>query len=135
MSSTPQWLSPTLKVFSIFAIVTGGLDASLGIGMFSGESAFSATKTVMAIVDSQVRFLGTTWAGYGVMLWWASNDLRARQVPLALLGGIMTFGGIGRLLSSLQHGFGAGWIRVAMWFELIFPGALYVFGRRKGFWL
>ncbi|GAM86221.1 hypothetical protein ANO11243_042330 [Dothideomycetidae sp. 11243] len=102
----------------------GTLDVCLGIEMLGGTAQFPAASPVTAITDSQVRFLGSAWAGWGVMLWWASNDVRGRQTPLALLGGVIFAGGIGRALSARRFGFGAQWIPVVMWVELLGPGAL-----------
>ena len=68
------------------------------------------------------------------MLWWTSNDLRTRQAPLALLGGICFVAGLGRLASSIKFGFGATWIRVAMWAELLGPGVIYMSGKGQGLW-
>ena len=102
--------------------------------MLGGEAVFPAASASTAVADSQIRFLGSVWAGYGVMLWWASNSLKTRRVPLALLGGIMFAGGLGRTLSALKHGFGAEWTRIALWAELIGPGALYLVGWIQGVW-
>lgn len=66
------------------------------------------------------------WAGYGVMLWWTSNDLETRRMPLGLLGGIIFVGGLGRLLSGLSHGFSATWVQVATVAELLGPLAVYL---------
>lgn len=127
MAISLNTVSKVLKVSSVFAIATGLLDACLGTSMIPGLSGALATRSpVTALVDSQLRFLGTMWAGYGVMLWWASNDLHTRKVPLGLLGIVMFSGGIGRLLSCLKHGLGAPWVKVAIGIELVGPVALYI---------
>jgi hypothetical protein len=132
---TSPLISRTLKVCSAFAILTGSLDISLGTTMLGGDAVFPPTSPQTAITDSQIRFFGSVWAGYGVMLWWTSNDLKARQTPLALLGGICLLAGVGRLVSGLKVGFGAEWTRIAMWVELLSPPLVYVIGRRQGVWM
>ena len=119
-------LPQTLKVCSAFAITTGSLDAGLGIRMLGKESDFPTASPTTAFADSQFRFLGAMWAGYGVLLWWTSNDLQGRQIPLGLLGGVMLAGGVGRALSALKYGFSAPWVQVAMWVELLGPGVIYL---------
>ena len=62
------------------------------------------------------------------MLWWASNDLRARRTPLALLGAIVVFSGVGRVIGGLTYGFGS---RVVAWTavgEILVPTAIWLFG-------
>ena len=135
MGSQVQLLSRTLKVCSAFAVLTGSLDLCLGTSMLGGSQVFTPGLSTTAIADSQIRFFGSAWAGYGVMLWWTSNDLSTRQTPLALLGGICFVAGLGRLVSSFKHGFGATWVRVAMWAELLGPGVIYAIGKGQGLWL
>ena len=87
--------------------------------MIGKESDIPFSAPATAVVDSQLRFLGSVWTGYGVILWWASDDLRGRQVHLALFGGTMVVGGVERMMSAYQHGFGAVWVQGAMWVELM----------------
>lgn len=134
MGSQSQLLPRTLKVCSVFAVATGSLDLCLGTSVLGGSQVFAPGLPNTAIADSQIRFFGSVWAGYGVMMWWTSNDLKTRQVPLALLGGICFVAGLGRLASSFKHGFGAEWVRVAMWAELLGPGVLYAIGKAQGLW-
>ena len=110
------------------------MDTILGTEMLGGAAVLPAGLPSTAIADSQIRFFGSVWAGYGVMLWWTSNDLRTRQVPLVLLGGVCFVAGLGRMLSSFKHGFGATWVKVAMWAELLGPGVVYLLGRMGGQW-
>lgn len=94
-----------LKGAGAFAILTGVMDAFIGtraLEVLAGEE-FLADTLVTAVTDSQIRFFGSAWAGYGAMLWWASNDVHARSTPLAILGGAMILGGFGRSLSMLLH--------------------------------
>ncbi|KAF9776448.1 hypothetical protein IL306_005362 [Fusarium sp. DS 682] len=121
-------LSGGLKLFSIFSMVVGTVDVIGGHKILIPAAERSQLpKSTLSIVDNQLRFLGATWAGYGTLLWWATNDLRTRQVPLALLGAIMVFAGIGRLTSGLSLGWGAPWLKVAAGIELVIPPLIYLF--------
>ena len=123
-------LSRSLKVGSAFAIVTGSMDALFGLTMLEGLSGDSLpiSSTVSVVADSQFRYLGSMWACYGAMLWWAADDLQARRVPLAILGGAMFFGGIGRAISAASHGFGTRLIGGFTAFELLAPPAIWLLG-------
>lgn len=94
-----------LKGTGALAILTGVMDALVGTKMLEGVAGqpFPVDRLVDAVADSQIRFLGSTWAGFGAMLWWASNDIHARRMPLSILGGAFVLGGIGRSLSVLVH--------------------------------
>ncbi|KAJ4139749.1 hypothetical protein NW768_001093 [Fusarium equiseti] len=128
-SGASPYLTGGLRLFSIFSIVTGSANVLLGhkILIPAAERVLLA-KPTLSILDNQVRFLGTTWAGYGTLLWWATNDLRTRQVPLALLGAIMFVAGIARLSSGLMLGWGAQNLKAATAIELVIPPLIYFFG-------
>lgn len=78
--------------------------------------------------DSQMRFLGGMWVGYGAMLWWVSNDLEKRQVPLAILGGVMLLAGAGRAISGAQYGFRPRVLSIFTVGELVIPLAIWLTG-------
>jgi hypothetical protein len=122
-------LSTGLKVFSIFSMATGTADVIGGHKLLIPASERSLLpKSTLSVVDNQLRFLGATWGGYGAILWWASNDLQARQAPLAVLGVVMFLAGVGRSLSGLSLGWGAPWLKVAAGIELVIPPLVYLFG-------
>ncbi|RGP72400.1 hypothetical protein FLONG3_6796 [Fusarium longipes] len=122
-------LSTGLKVFSIFSMATGTADIIAGHKLLIPQSERSLLpKSTLSTVDNQLRFLGAAWGGYGAMLWWASNDLQARQAPLAILGAVMFIAGIGRTASGLSLGWGAPGLKVAAAVELIIPPLIYLFG-------
>lgn len=123
-------LSTFLKVGSVFAMATGTMDVLLGAQTLENTSGvpFPINTPAAVLADSQLRFLGGIWAGYGLMLWWAASDLRARRVPLALLGGVMVFGGIGRSISGALYGFGSSLIVGFTAIELIVPPVVLLLG-------
>ncbi|KAG8668388.1 hypothetical protein FPOAC2_07672 [Fusarium poae] len=122
-------LSTGLKAFSIFSMATGTADVIAGHKLLipASERALLPRST-LSVVDNQLRFLGATWGGCGAILWWVSNDLQARQSPLAILGVVIFIAGIGRTVSGLSLGWGASWLKVAAGVELIVPPLIYLFG-------
>ena len=126
MSSLPLWL----KGFSLFSIATGTADVftgASGVASLSGHP-LPVDSPAMVLADSQLRFLGGMWGGWGAMLWWVSNDLDTRAEPLAILGAVMVFCGVGRLISAVKHGFGSNSIAVAAAVEVLVPPAVWLFG-------
>ncbi|QPC78243.1 hypothetical protein HYE68_008995 [Fusarium pseudograminearum] len=118
-----------LKVFSIFSMATSTADVIAGHkALIPVSERALLPKSTLSVVDNQLRFLGAVWGGYGALLWWASNDLQARQAPLAVLGAVMFIAGIGRSISGLTLGWGAPWLKVAAGIELVFPPLIYLFG-------
>jgi hypothetical protein len=124
-----QFLSRGLKIFAIFSMFTGTVDLIAGHKLVIPESERALLPTpTLAFVDNQLRFLGAIWSGYGMVLWWASNNLQARKVPLSLLGTAMVIGGIGRLTSGLTLGWTPSGLKIATAAELVVPPLIYLFG-------
>ncbi|KAG5755278.1 hypothetical protein H9Q69_005505 [Fusarium xylarioides] len=124
-----QFLSRGLKIFAIFSMFAGTVDLITGHKFVIPESERALLPTpTLAFVDNQLRFLGAIWGGYGTILWWASNNLQARKVPLSLLGTTMFIAGIGRLTSGLSLGWTPSWLKIAAVAELIVPPLIYLFG-------
>jgi len=142
MALSQQTISRSLKAVTILALVTGSLDLVLGVDVIALLGSLPGSHDVnnlsplnaqvpastVALIDTQLRFLGAAWLAYGVLLWWASNDIRTRRVPLAILLAGIFVGGIGRMASWCTHGFGGSWVPIAMWVELIAPGLLWFGG-------
>jgi hypothetical protein len=122
-------VSTFLKAFAIFSMATGTMDVITGsdsIGTL--VEPITVNSTSMAFVDSQLRFLGAIWAGYGALLWWTSNDIETRRFPLGVLGAAMVAGGIGRTISGWKYGFSVGWVGLAALAEVAVPAGLYLSG-------
>ncbi len=91
-------LSTPLKLTAAFAVATGLMNLVAGVGWLKIITGVPLPVQSRAAVfaDSQLRFFGAIWAGYGAMLWWASNDVRGRRVPLAILACTMpSLGSVG----------------------------------------
>jgi Domain of unknown function (DUF4345) len=111
-----------LRIFAVFAVVTGSLDLLFGGGLLVASGAVLATGSATdPLIDSQLRFLGAIWAGYGVMLWWTAGNLRSRMTPLAILSATMFVAGLGRTGSALLHGIPSPLVIVFIAIELIGP--------------
>ncbi|MFF3601487.1 DUF4345 domain-containing protein [Kitasatospora indigofera] len=85
------------------------------IGLFHlalGNAAIPGAAHAGATIDSWGRFMGASFAGYGLAWLWAA---RQRPVPAAavrLLAGVFLLGGLGRLLSLALDG-------PPQWFQLV----------------
>jgi len=119
-----------LKLGSAFIMGLGTTNLLFGVSMLEGlaKAPFPIKSAVGPVADSQLRFLGGIEAGWGAMVWWASNDVSTRQVPLAILGGTMVYGGIGRAISGAQHGYSSVQIPIFMAIEVGVPLAFWLFG-------
>lgn len=117
-----------LKGFGAFAMLTGTADALIGTKMVEvlAGGEFPIIHAVDAVMDSQIRFLGSTWAGFGAIMWWVSNDMTTRRQPLALLLGTVVLGGIGRSLSMLASGHVTPLFLSFIGVELLVPPAIWV---------
>lgn len=122
-----------VKACAVFTMFTGSLNVAYGQNMLAGPSVFIPRSESSALADSQIRYLGAVMASASWIVWWASNDLSERQVPLAMLGVGAFAGGIGRLVAGVKHGFGPR-MKAAMWIELVVPTLLYGFGKVVGQW-
>jgi hypothetical protein len=121
-------LNYVLKFGSLFALATGTSDVFLGSKMVEGPSnnPFPITTASQVFADSQIRFLGATWAAFGAMLWWVSDDLVERRTPLAILNIFFALGGVGRVIGGIKHGFKPGMV---LWFtiiELVAPALVWL---------
>ncbi|MEY9872483.1 hypothetical protein ABH931_001959 [Streptacidiphilus sp. MAP12-33] len=87
----------------------------VAIGVFHvalGNAAIPGASHAGTTVDSWGRFMGASFAGYGLAWLWAA---RQRPIPAAavrLLAGVFLLGGLGRVLSLALH----GW---PQWFQIV----------------
>ena len=130
-TSVPTYLPPILKTFSVFALATG--TAATFKGLNSVLSYFPSNPTPTTLIasppsilgDSNFAYFGAMWASYGGILWWTSNDLEERKVPLAILGAFMVLGGVGRGFSAWRFGFSHGAAKVATVLEFVGPAVIW----------
>ena len=96
-------LAVRLTVFGVFAILTGCSDVAIGPYLLVANGATLRTAVDDQWLDSQLRFLGTMWAGWGVMLIWTCRDLRARGRVFEIPATVLFAAGCGRMASCLIH--------------------------------
>lgn len=132
MSTT---ISLVLKGLALFGMTTGSLNFLQGTDFLADQTAFQPRTLSTALADNQLRYLGGVMAGTSTVVWWVSNDVAARQVPLALIAAGIVVGGLGRAVAASKHGsFGLGRMKAAMWIELVVPVAFYLYGKLDGAW-
>tara|TARA_R100000365_G_C2709996_1_gene45710 strand:- start:117 stop:506 length:390 start_codon:yes stop_codon:yes gene_type:complete len=113
-------LRTLLILCAIFALLTGLTDVVLGSSSldFIGDP-LSEPSAGNATLDSQVRFFGVVWAGYGVVLFYALRDLVENKTFIQLILFLVFLSGIGRLISLLLFGLPAVPMIAATALELI----------------
>jgi len=104
-----------------------------GENMIGDATVFKPKSATSALTDSQIRYLGAQFAVTGAIVWWVSNNVLERQVPLAIVGAGVVAGGVGRVVAGAKHGFGPR-MMLAMWIELVVPTLFYIFGKVVGEW-
>lgn len=121
-----------LKAASVFFIYAGAEHVVRGINKYltTDEQEKLPSQTV-AFMDSQYRFLGGIFIGFGIAVAWTVSNIPAYWIPLKILLGAMMLGGVGRAVSAAVYGWKPTWTRQATINELIIPPALYWFGIRK----
>lgn len=121
-------LNTVLKFGSLFAIATGTGDVLFGSKMLEGptNTPFPVTTASQVFADSQIRFLGAIWAGFGAMLWWVSDDLVERRTPLAILNVVFALGGVGRAISGIKYGFKPAFVLPFTIVELVAPALVWL---------
>lgn len=122
-----------LKGYAIFAFLMGSSNVLLGENMLGDSTLFKPRSATSALTDSQIRYLGSQFAATGAIVWWVSNNVLERQVPLAIVGAGLVVGGLGRLRAGVKHGFGPR-MKVAMGIEVVGPTLFYLFGKAVGEW-
>jgi hypothetical protein len=91
--------------------------------LFFGSPSIIGGGQVNATIDSDMRFYAVLFAGFGVGLVWAAQDLDRRTPTVNVLGVLFFVGGLARLLAWLQTG-APNWFYIVMVpVELIIPVA------------
>ena len=111
-------------------MVIGGLIFLLGPAMTG--NLFAAGLSLVAPVppsvqlagvdvDSEMRFYGTLWAAYGLVMVRVSKLLPQRILLAQAMLGLFFVGGLGRVISSVMVGPPHPLFQVLMWIELAVP--------------
>lgn len=86
-----------------------------------GPAAAPDTGTLTATDDSQNRFFGAVFAGYGLAWIWAVRQSPLSGNAIRGLAGIMFVGGLARLVSAAVHGWPHGFVIALTAVELVLP--------------
>lgn len=109
-----------VRAFCLLPFLTGTMDIVLGAASLRLiDSPLPADILSEPVLDSQIRFFGAIWLGYGVCLWLAADEMAARPHWFRLLLGILFLSGIGRLVSALYVGLPSAPLVGGMVLELI----------------
>jgi hypothetical protein len=114
-------LNAILKFGSVFAVATGTADILFGSTTVESAGPFPVNDPPHVFADSQIRFLGATWASWGAMMWWVSDDLAERRTPFAILSFFFALGGVGRVIGGMKYGFRPSILRLLTVIELVAP--------------
>ncbi|MEV0350690.1 DUF4345 domain-containing protein [Nonomuraea sp. NPDC050680] len=102
--------------------------ACVAIGLFHvalGNAAIPGAGSAGTTIDSWGRFMGASFAGYGLAWLWAA---RQRPIParaVRWLAGVFLLGGVGRLLSLAVHGWPQGFQIALTVIELGLPPVFF----------
>lgn len=77
----------------------GGLAIGFGWG-----AAYFLDGPVPPDLDNQLRYLSGVYVAVSLTVWWTLLDLRARVMPLRIVGCAVALGALGRCVSMAQHG-------------------------------
>lgn len=122
-----------LRAFCVVPFLTGVVDMAGGLwiliqGGLELPSAVAADPTL----NSQVRFWGAVWFGWGLLLWWVAGDPRERGQPLRILMATLFLSGLARLPAMFLYGMPASPLIAATTIELVAPMAFMAWHRALG---
>jgi len=94
-----------LYLLAGLALLTGAIDLLLGL---KGQKAIGADLSPKAfddaLLNSQLRYLGAIWFGFGGLLLLCLTDLGKYSVLLQGALAVVFLGGLGRIASMIQFG-------------------------------
>lgn len=116
-------LAATVRALCAIPFITGTLDIIDGTGLLKSAGVPLEERTRRdPVLNSQVRFWGAIWLGYGIVLWRTSSHLRRDAALFKVLCGIFGLSGLARLASAIQYGLPGPVLTGAMAIELLGVG-------------
>lgn len=113
-------LKLVLRLVCLLPLVTGANDLAQGVRALGPAGAVIPARVAAdPVLNSQFKFFGAVWFGWGLTLWRASADPRADAGLLRLLMGILFLSGLGRASAALQLGHPGRLSTGAMVLELV----------------
>ena len=103
-------------------LVTGALDLIDGIRLLK-TAGFPSIDEIDRdpALNSQIKFWGAIWLGYGIILWRTSSRLRHDANLFRIPCAILFVSGLGRLGASVRYGLPGTVLTAAMGLELTAP--------------
>ncbi|CEI39711.1 hypothetical protein FVEN_g1993 [Fusarium venenatum] len=127
-----QFTPIILKGISAVFLYQGGDHVAQGVKKYlSPDERAKLPSDVVTLMDSQYRFLGAMYMGFGAVVGWTSFEISERHVPLAIIIGTLTLAGIARAVSGAVFGWAVPWLQRATITEIVVPPFIYWFGIRK----
>lgn len=128
MARLLRWLAIAMGVA---CVAIGLYHVVLGIGSVPGAGA--ADTVAGRTVDSRERFYNAIFFGYGVAWLWVARQRPMPAQPVRWLAGFMFLGGLGRILSMVQHG-APHWFQIPLTvIEIVLPPVyVWLAGRPDG---
>ncbi len=112
MARTLKWLVVAMGVSCV----------AIGLGhVLLGNAAIPGAGSAGVTVDSLGRFLGATFAGYGLAWIWAARQSPIPASAIRWLAGVFLLGAAGRLLSLALYGWPHGFQVALTVLELVLP--------------
>jgi hypothetical protein len=129
--SSIEYTPLILKGFSALSIYMGAAHIVRGVKIYLPASErVKLPSDSISMLDTNYRFLGGIFMGYGAMFAWTAYDIQSRQLPLNILLVAGVLGGIGRIVSAATFGWGRPFARNAAVREVVLPALVYWFGSR-----
>jgi hypothetical protein len=121
-----QRLATVVKIFCLLPFLTGGADLVDGVALLhTAGSRLDGEIRTDPVLNSQIRFWGAIWFGYGIILWRTTSDLRKNAGLFKVLCAILALSGLGRLVSAIQFGSPGAVLTGAMAIELFGAAGLW----------
>jgi hypothetical protein len=119
-------LKIAVRVLCLLIVFAGMAQLVDGVSFLLIAGAPVASIFNDPVLNSQVRFWGAIWFGFGIVLWHASNRLESDPALFRLLCGILGLSGLARLESAVVFGLPGPMLTSAMAITLIAaPGLLF----------
>ena len=96
----------TVYLLALVPLLTGALNIGLGLqaqGLIGAQLSPDGFRD--PLLNSQIRFYGAIWFGFGVLLWICLSDINKYALLLRGSLAIVFLGGVGRIASLIQFGF------------------------------
>lgn len=124
-----------VRALALIALLTGAGDVIVGLAGQQMIGAALQEGYSDPLLNSQIRYLGAIWFGFGLLLWVCSAHLFRYAGILQGALWIVFLGGVGRVLSVIQFGFppsdsGTGFVIFAIAIEIVAMPLLVLWLRR-----